>query len=432
MALQKDFVCHNAEKGAEAFTQKFKALLNAVSFNEKSVHSVLLLIAYGVHIRSNKPISCFSNGKLDMPLKERFSRQKFELDLEELYKKYQKAEKETLYVAVAYNFEKDVFMNNFKKSFEKMPPADEDEMPLTVVPVEPCQSFDKMILQDSVREELLKVVTLVKNLDAIYNEWGFSKIDAMPRCIVNFFGPPGTGKTMAAHATARALAQKILPMNYSDIESKFWGDAPKKLASAFRIAEQENAVLFFDEADSFLGKRITNVSSSSDQAINSLRSQMLILLENFTGTVIFATNLHKNYDRAFESRILKHIEFFLPDAKLRAEIITKMIPEHAPVAESVKTPEFITKLGGIIEGFSPREIKNTVLDVLTTALYKEQPLDKTLFEEIFTAAKEKFDSLQDESGYYAEQKDRVQEKIKKQLASGDYETVTDSAMQNHE
>ena len=68
-------------------------------------------------------------------------------------------------------------------------------------------------------------------------------------------------------------------------------------------------MLFFDEADSFLGKRIQNVSSSSDQAINSLRSQMLILLEDFEGVVVFATNLADNYDKAFESRICKHISF---------------------------------------------------------------------------------------------------------------------------
>lgn len=71
--------------------------------------------------------------------------------------------------------------------------------------------------------------------------------------------------------------------------------------------------MFFDEADSFLGKRIQNVNQSADQALNSLRSQMLILLEEHSGVVIFATNLVSNFDKAFQSRILKHIKFDLPN-----------------------------------------------------------------------------------------------------------------------
>ena len=108
------------------------------------------------------------------------------------------------------------------------------------------------------------------------------------------------------------------------------GDAPKNLVAAFDLALKEDAIIFFDEADSFLGKRITNVSQSSDQAVNSLRSQMLMELEAFNGTVFFATNLHENYDRAFESRILKHIEFVLPDLECRKILVQKKFPKKAP------------------------------------------------------------------------------------------------------
>ena len=108
------------------------------------------------------------------------------------------------------------------------------------------------------------------------------------------------------------------------------GDSAKNLMNAFNTAKEHNCVLFFDEADSFLGKRIQNVTQGADQALNSLRSQMLILLEEFEGVVIFATNLVSNFDQAFESRILKHIKFALPNEEARAVIINKMIPEHLP------------------------------------------------------------------------------------------------------
>ena len=192
-----------------------------------------------------------------------------------------------------------------------------DTPPLNVVPVEPKYRFAQMVLNKEVGGQLESCVTMIKNLDKIYDEWGFSQVDPVKKSVVNFYGPPGTGKTMAAHAVAAELGKKILAINYSDVESKFVGDAPKNLVSVFDIAQREDCVLFFDEADSFLGKRVTNVSSSSDQAVNSLRSQMLILLESFPGTVIFATNLNENYDTAFMSRIISSIQFQLCHTFLR-------------------------------------------------------------------------------------------------------------------
>lgn len=421
--MQKDFVVFNSKLEDKNISQTAKFAFDELLLDDVAVSSFLLILAYGVKLEKN--VSSFSNGKLSLDSREKNEIKKFEKTLAKLSNDYQKNKELPLSIVLAFNFEKDVFMNNFKKNISKTTRMDIDESPkLNVSPVEPKYSLSQMVLCDSVKEELLKVIVLIKNLDKIYNEWGFSNIDATPRCVVNFFGPPGTGKTMAAHAVASELGQKILPLNYSDIESKFWGDAPKNLASAFKIAESEKCVLFFDEADSFLGKRITNVSSSSDQAVNSLRSQMLILLENFTGTVIFATNLHKNYDKAFESRILKHIEFFLPDEKLRAQIILKMIPDNAPISNDVKNPAFIEKLAEIIEGFSPREIKNTILDVLTTSLYSKRNLDVSLFEEVFSKAKENFDSLQNEGD--ENQKNRVQEKIKNHFANNNEKTEINS------
>lgn len=412
--MQKDFVVFNSKFKDENFSKIAKSAFDELVIDNISIQFFLLVLAYGIKLE--KDVSSFSNGKLSLDSRTNKVIKKFEKMLTKLSSDYQKKKKQPLSIVLAFNFEKDVFMNNFMKNVSNATKLEFDETPkLNVSPIEPKYSLSQMVLCDSVKEELLKVIVLIKNLNKIYNEWGFSKIDASPRCVVNFFGPPGTGKTMAAHAVASELGQKILPLNYSDIESKFWGDAPKNLASAFKIAESEKCVLFFDEADSFLGKRIMNVSSSSDQAVNSLRSQMLILLENFTGTVIFATNLHKNYDKAFESRILKHIEFFLPDEKLRSQIILKMIPEDAPISNDVKNPEFIGKLSEIIEGFSPREIKNTILDVLTTSLYSKRNLDIQLFEEVFTKVKENFDLLQNDDN--ENQKNRVQEKIKNHFAN---------------
>jgi SpoVK/Ycf46/Vps4 family AAA+-type ATPase len=121
--------------------------------------------------------------------------------------------------------------------------------------------------------------------------------------------------------------------------------------------------MFFDEADSFLGKRIENVSQGAEQALNSLRSQMLILLEDFEGVVLFATNLVTNFDKAFNSRILASIKLDLPNKEARAEIIKVSLPPFLPI-EKPFTDEEILEVSEIIDGFSGREIKNAILSML--------------------------------------------------------------------
>ncbi len=301
-------------------------------------------------------------------------------------------------------------------------PNNSSEDGLTVfVPMEPRFSFENLILEEETKEELDKVLHMIDIRHKLYEEWGFKKIDPVPRIILNFYGPPGTGKTTTAHAIAKKLEKKILALNYAEIESKYVGDAPKNLVKAFETAHKENAVLFFDEADSFLGKRITSVSSSSDQAVNSLRSQMIILLDSFPDMIIiFSTNLIHNYDRAFESRIFKHIKFDLPKKENRIKIIQQMIPNEVPFENGQRlTEEQLAELSDLLEGFSGREIKNAVLDTLISVLFEGRNF--VTFEDFkknFTKAKESKEKLEKE--YKSNlidpfKKKELEEKIKNEL-----------------
>lgn len=287
-------------------------------------------------------------------------------------------------------------------------------------PTEPKFRIDQVILNSDLLQEIHTTLIILEKKSVIYEDWGFNQIDPEPKAIINFYGPSGTGKTMTAHAIASELNCKILILNYADIESKFVGDAPKNLVRGFEIASKENALLFFDEADSFLGKRITNVSSSSDQAVNSLRSQMLILLENFEGIVVFATNLIRNYDRAFESRIFKHLKFDLPSVENRKQIIQKTIPLKVPLEKDMTSSD-IDLLVELSEGFSGREIKNAVLDALTHAVAEDKNIVSfKAFEDAFERFKASKLELQQEyskdGSLNPEQKKTLEEKIKANLA----------------
>ena len=282
---------------------------------------------------------------------------------------------------------------------------------LDLIPINPRYNFNQIILPDLVREELMNALKVIQCKELVYNKWGFGEIDPIPRSILNFYGEPGTGKTMCAHAVANYLGKKILLLNYSEIESKYVGEAPKNLQKAFEIGEKTDAVLFFDEADSFLGKRIQNVTQGSEQALNSLRSQMLIQLEQYSGVVLFATNLVTNFDRAFESRILKHIRFELPNKEARTAIIRKMLPAKLPLSKEI-TDEDINQASAMIDGFSGREIKNAILYMLLSKASLTS--DSIYFEpqDLFDA----FEKKKEELKRLKEQEDKIlKDKILKKL-----------------
>ena len=266
-------------------------------------------------------------------------------------------------------------------------------------------------MPEDTKKIIFDALNVIEHKELIYKVWGFEKVDSKPRSVLNFYGPPGTGKTMCAHAIAKHLSKPLLALNYSEIESKYVGDAPKNLKKAFDTAKELDAVMFFDEADSFLGKRIENVSQGAEQALNSLRSQMLILLEDFEGVVLFATNLVTNFDKAFNSRILASIKLDLPNKEARAAIIKVSLPPYMPL-ERPFTDNEILEVSDIIEGFSGREIKNAILSMLLKKAGEYG--EKSIFviddlKQTMANKKEEVERLK------AEENARLKEKISKKL-----------------
>ena len=222
---------------------------------------------------------------------------------------------------------------------------------------EPRYSFEQVILPEYTRNQIEEAIGILEVEKVVFDDWGLRSIIPEATSALSFFGPPGTGKSMTAEAVAKKLGKKILRATYADIESKYHGEGPKMVKAIFRAAEREDAVLFLDESDSLLSKRLTNVSDGSAQAINSMRSQLLISLERFKGIVIFATNLVVNYDKAFLSRLI-NVEFKLPTAQEREKIWWNHLKSEnirIPLGDDID----IEKISSNYE-LCGREIKNIV------------------------------------------------------------------------
>src|SRR4029079_15959729 len=126
--------------------------------------------------------------------------------------------------------------------------------------VTPERTIADAVPPPQTRRTLDEALAQVLNHALIFGRWGLGERHATGLGLAfNFAGPPGTGKTICAEAIAHSLGMKLLVVDYAELESMWVGETPKNVVGAFRAAVEQNAVLFFDEADSIAARR----SSSS-------------------------------------------------------------------------------------------------------------------------------------------------------------------------
>ena len=230
--------------------------------------------------------------------------------------------------------------------------------------VVPARTLSEVVLPPQTRRTLDQALAEVRNHNLIFTRWGLGERHTSGRGLAfNFAGPPGTGKTICAEAIAHALGKKLLVVDYAEAESMWLGETPKNIVAAFRAASEQNAVLFFDEADAIATRRSIGAGSAPDRERNLTVNVLLRELETFNGIVIFATNLAANFDRGFERRIRTHVLFEIPGAEERARIWHLQIhPTKTPLGPDVdfnQLAERYVATGG--------DIKNAVIKAAAAA-----------------------------------------------------------------
>ena len=223
---------------------------------------------------------------------------------------------------------------------------------------EPRHELDKLILHAEVKTDILaglRALEIRADLDRI---WNLSAIQPQEgKCILNFYGPPGTGKTRAALGIALRLGKPLYQVDYSSVISKYLGDTAKHIKAAFAAAREHDAVLFFDEADSLLSKRVATGESCST-SINQNRNCLMQELDRFDGVVVVTTNLFENYDPALLRRIQRHIKFRNPDASMRRELFAL----HLPNPDRVQAD--YADLAALSRGLSGGDILNICVNAI--------------------------------------------------------------------
>ena len=229
-------------------------------------------------------------------------------------------------------------------------------------------TLDDLKLWPEQKRILNNICAHVWHRHKVYDEWNMDSRYAYGKNVsALFYGPPGTGKTMAVHVLANILNLPLYRIELSQVVDKYIGETEKRLEEIFDVAEKNNTILFFDEADSIFGKR-SEINDSKDRYANTEVSYILQRIEQYDGIVILASNYRKNIDEAFMRRIRYVVEFSLPDVSLRKELWETSFSKEIPTKDV--DFDYLAKQFELSGG----AIKNIVLNASFLAASQNKPV----------------------------------------------------------
>lgn len=229
--------------------------------------------------------------------------------------------------------------------------------------IRPVFSFDDIVLEPAECQTLKDFCSRVKSQYMLMEELGYKKkFPYGQNAVLLLFGPPGTGKTMAAQVVSNELGMDLYKINLSQVFSKYIGETEKQLEEIFEMAKQSNCVLFFDEADALFSKR-TEVTDSKDKYSNVETSYLLQKMEEFSGTLILATNRVNNMDDAFKRRMTAAVNIQMPGEEQRLELWKKAFTAETELGADI---DFV-RIAKIAE-LPPSSIKQAALSACYYAI----------------------------------------------------------------
>ena len=147
----------------------------------------------------------------------------------------------------------------------------------------------------------------------------------VPKSKLLFWGPPGCGKTLAAHYIAHELGLPVGLLRLSTVISSYLGDTASHLQRVFDFANKTPIVLLLDEVDA-VGKNRDDRNDVGElkRVVNSLL-QAIDLFSNARSVMIAATNHQYLLDPALWRRFDDVIPFPPPSVKDHEKLLKRLL-----------------------------------------------------------------------------------------------------------
>ncbi|WP_102124839.1 AAA family ATPase [Deinococcus planocerae] len=237
--------------------------------------------------------------------------------------------------------------------FQPLPPKGELASLLSVS--HPRQRLKDLVLPDETAGRLERVIHEYVQQERL-RAFGLT-----PRRKILMIGPPGSGKTLTAHALAGELGLPLMTLLLEGVITKFMGETAAKLRTVFEAMGTMRGVYFFDEFDAIGARR----SAGNDVGeIRRVLNSFLQFLEQDTSTslIVAATNHPELLDPALFRRFDDVIEYQLPSPAVVTRILKNKLARFAP-------PKFSwSKAAAAAEGLSHAEVARAAEEAAKTAI----------------------------------------------------------------
>lgn len=239
------------------------------------------------------------------------------------------------------------------------------------------QRLNELVLTEKLRYDIDIIVREQRQRGQL-REYGKTPVSN-----VLFVGPPGTGKTITAHAIATTLRIPLFVIRLESLITRYMGETASKLRLIFDEITKRRAVYLFDEFDAVGGFRgAKNDVAEMRRVLNSFLQ--FLEIPNVTDSLIIGTtNYSSILDRALLRRFENVLSFDLPSDE-EIELIVKSNLSSL----RLKQPnwESVVSVG---RGLSQSEIRQAVESSVKTAILEER--DFVLSDEVVAALKSRHD-----------------------------------------
>jgi SpoVK/Ycf46/Vps4 family AAA+-type ATPase len=172
-------------------------------------------------------------------------------------------------------------------------------------------SWDDLVLPKDTLDKVHEIEMWINRCNSLFQNWEKGN-KVKPGFKSFFFGPNGTGKTLAATLLGKYTGREVFKIDLSLIISKYIGETEKNLGALFEKARSQDWILFFDEADALFGKRIS-IKDARDRYANQEVSYLLQRIEECEGLVILSSNFKGDIEEAYLRRF--DLTIYFPESK---------------------------------------------------------------------------------------------------------------------
>ncbi|MEA3324423.1 MAG: ATP-binding protein [Euryarchaeota archaeon] len=230
-----------------------------------------------------------------------------------------------------------------------------------VAPEDVRQRIDKLVLTRNQEDKIEKIVQAIGHREYL-REIGLCEIGKML-----FIGLPGTGKTSIARALSEKLNSPLVEVKLSMITSQYLGETAKNIDKVFELAKKLSpCILFIDEFDFIAKTRVSDEHAAVKRAVNTLLKAIdeISLIDD--GVLLIAATNHPNLlDRAAWRRFDEIVEFPLPDARMRKDILDIILSKVEGDFDS-------QEIALLADGFTGSDLRMVVREAVLHALTEER------------------------------------------------------------